>query len=106
MHSQHKSISSIHWLKCALLCAGLLLGRLAAPDATFLPQLRAEDKPAAATEELADFEESWQVIYIGNSRVGYQWSSSGRKERDGHDVVVTGTEMILDMSRFGQPVKM
>lgn len=106
MHSTRRNISSIHWLKCAFLCTGLLLCRLAGPEAMLLPRLRAEDKPAAAAEELADFEESWQVIYVGNSRVGYQWSSSGRKERDGQDIVVTGTEMILDMSRFGQPVKM
>src|SRR5258708_1351545 len=66
----------------------------------------ADDKPGdAAIETLADFEETWQVVYIAKSRVGHQRSSSGRLSRDGRDLVVTDTEMAMAISRLGQPVK-
>jgi transglutaminase-like putative cysteine protease len=64
----------------------------------------AEDKPLAAAAD-ADYEESWQAIYIGKTRVGYGRSSVGHKAVDGQDRVVTETEMTMAISRFGQSVK-
>ncbi|MBS0266238.1 MAG: transglutaminase domain-containing protein [Planctomycetes bacterium] len=58
-----------------------------------------------APADLKDFEESWQVIYIGNSRVGYVRGSSGRLERDGQEVVITDSEMSTTISRFKQTLK-
>jgi hypothetical protein len=66
----------------------------------------ADEKPVeTAIEALADFEETWQVVYIAKSRVGHQRSSSGRLSRDGQNIVVTDTEMAMAISRLGQPVK-
>ena len=78
------------------------LSALAVPIAGY----SADDKPAeAATEALSDFEETWQVLYIANSRVGYGRSSSGRLIREGREVIVTDVEMTMAISRFGQTVK-
>ncbi|MBI3860591.1 MAG: transglutaminase domain-containing protein [Planctomycetia bacterium] len=59
----------------------------------------------ASAAELEDFEESWQVVYIGKSRVGYARSSSGRLKRDGREVVMTDSEMNMTIARFKQSVK-
>ena len=81
---------------------GFYLSALAVPGAVFC----ADDKPAdAATEALSDFEESWQVVYIANSRVGHGRSSSGRLKRNGREEVVTDSEIALVISRFGQTLK-
>lgn len=53
-----------------------------------------------------DSTESWQVIYIGNQRVGYQY---GRERVDVHDKVkifVTISESHFTLKRFGQELKM
>src|SRR5262249_26214852 len=47
----------------------------------------------------------WQVIYIGKSRVGFGRSSTERVNREGHEVVISDSEMTLAISRFGQSVK-
>jgi Transglutaminase-like superfamily len=51
------------------------------------------------------FEESWQVIHIGKSRVGFGRSSIETQERDGRELVVSDTEMSMAITRFGQEVK-
>lgn len=69
-------------------------------------RLWAEDRAAAVRpDELEKFEESWHVVYIASSRVGYERSATGRVKRDGRDVVVSDTEMAMALSRFGQKVK-
>ena len=67
----------------------------------------AQEKPAAKSAgSQPEFEESWQVIYIGKARVGYGRSSISRKTRDGQPLVATETEMALALSRLGQPINM
>jgi hypothetical protein len=67
----------------------------------------AEEKPPAAPAESAtDYEESWQAIYVGKTRVGYGRSSVGHKAVDGEDRVVTDSETTMAISRFKQPVKL
>lgn len=69
--------------------------------------LLAQDKVAAkAPAEKAEFEESWQVIYIGKVRVGYSRSLISRKTRGDQPYVATESEMVLALSRLGQPINM
>lgn len=69
-------------------------------------RLAADDQPVAASSaELKDFEETWQVIYIGKSRIGFSRSSSGRLERGGSDIIVTDSEISMTISRFNQSLK-
>jgi hypothetical protein len=58
-----------------------------------------------ATADLKDFEESWQVVYLGKSRVGYSRSSSGRVQRAGREIVVSDNEMSMSIKRFNQSIK-
>jgi hypothetical protein len=97
----------VSWkLACVLICSLLFCcGRSFAP-AVFERSVRADEKPAAtAGAKTAGFEETWQVIYIGKSRVGFGRSSTGRKAIDGEERVVTDTEMTLVITRFGQTVR-
>jgi hypothetical protein len=59
-------------------------------------------KPAADTKG----NESWQVIYIGNQRIGYQHGRERIELREGGKVVVTDNQMFLTIKRFGQELKM
>lgn len=86
-------------LFAAFLAAGLIWH--AQGVRPLLAQPTAAAKPAAARPE---FEESWQVIYIGKARVGYGRSLISRKTRDGQPFVATESEMALSMSRLGQPI--
>ena len=65
------------------------------------PRLGAQDK-AAPPAALPDFEEDWDVVYIGESRVGFSRSSVSRTKRDGRERVATSSEMTLAISRLGQ----
>jgi hypothetical protein len=67
----------------------------------------AGDEPATAANELTDFEEVWQVIYLGDSRVGYAHSSAGRLKRDGREIVVSDnvTSMSLTRSKDSAKIK-
>lgn len=64
--------------------------------------LFADEKPAAAA---GDFEESWQVVYINQNRVGYGRSTVSREQRDGRDLVNTHYELSLVITRLGQTIK-
>jgi len=80
----------------------LWMSLAAAPCAAYA----ADDKPVdAAAQALSDFEETWQVMYMGKARVGYTRSSSGRTTRDGRDVIVSDAENTTSIARFGQTVK-
>jgi hypothetical protein len=94
----------------SLLCAVLFFPSGFCLEVGRVAVVRAADQPPVAEEKVAgektaEFEESWQVIYIGKSRVGYGRSSVVHKAVDGTERVVTDTEMTLAISRFGQSVK-
>ncbi len=61
----------------------------------------AEPPPAAS----ADFEEDWQVIYLGTVRIGYAHMAEEKRMHDGKPVIATDLEMVMVISRFGQSVK-
>ncbi len=94
------------------LCMIVVLARgFAAPD-VFVSMAIAHEKPGAdkpataSAEPLSKFEETWQVIYIGKSRVGFGRSSVTRKTIDGEELVLTDTELALVISRLGQTIKL
>jgi hypothetical protein len=64
----------------------------------------AESAKSGVTSQSAD--EKWQVIYMGKSRVGYGRSKISNLERDGQQLRLSETEVVLVISRFGQSVKM
>lgn len=66
-----------------------------------LSQTTATAKDAKGTA----FRETWQSVYIGNARVGYGRSSLETIRRNGETRVITDTEMVMALSRFGQTVK-
>lgn len=63
-----------------------------------------EKAPASSTTK-TDFEETWQAVYIGGSRVGYVRSTTERKSQEGRDLIFTDSEMSIAITRFGQAVK-
>lgn len=65
----------------------------------------AGDDPPAKPGSQPRFEESWQVVRIGNARVGYLRSSTTRKEQDGPERIATESEMSMAITRFGQAIK-
>lgn len=63
------------------------------------------DENATPQAGSKDFEESWQVAYAGKARIGYSRSNRSVKKVDGREIVQTESETVMDMARFGQPVK-
>ncbi len=53
-----------------------------------------------------DDHESWQVIHIGNQRVGYQYGRERVELRDKNKVFITVSESHFSLKRFGQELKM
>ncbi len=51
-------------------------------------------------------DESWQVIYIGQQRVGYEHAREVIERRDGRVVVVSSSESHSQLKRLGQVLKM
>ncbi|MEX0702219.1 MAG: transglutaminase domain-containing protein [Planctomycetales bacterium] len=64
--------------------------------------LRAEDQDAAVKST----RESWQVIYLGDDRIGYAHSTTAPAERDGRKVIRSVSETSLTLKRFGQTLQM
>lgn len=62
---------------------------------------------AIADEKTAgkDFTESWNVLYIGKSRIGYGRSTTEKLKRDGRDIVVSATEISMTLVRFGTTIR-
>jgi hypothetical protein len=85
------------------LFAVLLLALATIPPAV-QAQTPQKPKPAAEAKQ-PGFRETWQSVYIGNSRVGYGRSSLETKVENGETRIVTDTEMVMALSRFGQTVK-
>lgn len=67
--------------------------------------VQAAGEQAVAAEKKVDFEESWQVVYVGKSRVGFGRTTIETKQRNGREVIASDTEMSLAITRFGQAVK-
>ncbi|WP_339909186.1 transglutaminase-like domain-containing protein [Symmachiella dynata] len=60
---------------------------------------------AEETSTPAAKEESWDVIYLGDSRVGYARSTTMPVVRDGQKLIRSETEMHMVIKRFGQALK-
>lgn len=106
-------ILHIHRAHCARF-AGPLQGNLGlrivagCAVALGLATVAAAAEPATAVkpDNAAKYEEKWQVIYVAGSRVGYERSSTGTVVRGNSEVIVSDSEFAMDLSRFGQKVKM
>lgn len=46
--------------------------------------------------------ESWQVVYIDNKRVGYQYDRERAELRDKRKVIMTDSDSFFSLTRFGQ----
>jgi hypothetical protein len=66
----------------------------------------AEPTPAAKPEKVSKYEEKWHALYVADFRVGYERSATGTLLRDGSEVIVSDSEFAMDLSRFGQKVRM
>lgn len=73
--------------------------------AGLLSEGRAADRQAKSADKTPAFEESWQVVYIGNARVGFGRSTIETKRRDGRELIAGDTEISMAITRFGQSVK-
>jgi hypothetical protein len=62
-----------------------------------------EPTPSVAAQESA--KESWQVIYLGTSRIGYVHSTAETITRDGRKLERTSTVTHMTIKRFGQTLK-
>lgn len=62
-------------------------------------QAQPQSAPAAAKDE------TWQVLYIGQQRVGYAHISTRTVERDGRPLILTDSETHMTVKRFGQELK-
>ena len=69
----------------------------------------AQAKTAAAaqgkTRKSRVDDESWQVIYIGNQRVGYARVTTRTEDRNGRKIIHTESETHMTIKRFGQELK-
>lgn len=63
------------------------------------------DEPSKSLDALKKSDETWQVIHIGPSRIGYGRSGYQTLTRNGREIVRTEAEFVLVISRFGQQVK-
>lgn len=71
--------------------------------AALLPlNLRAAEEAAKAKPT----RESWQIIQLGEDRIGYAHSTAAPAERDGKKVIRSVSETNLTIKRFGQTLKM
>lgn len=66
---------------------------------------KAPASPPQTTLKAEPPEESWRVVYIGNTRAGYGRQFREAKVRDGRLVVVSEIEMGMVITRFGQTTK-
>lgn len=53
-----------------------------------------------------DRRDSWQIILLGEDRIGYAHSSSQRVERGGRTIIHSISDTRLTLKRFGQTLKM
>lgn len=73
-------------------------------------------RPAGFTEEAAgptatgaaedDFEESWQVVYIGDQRVGWSHSTARTRTVDEETIISSESNSRMEVKRFGQKLVM
>lgn len=67
----------------------------------------ADDQPAKASSKATSDgkQESWQVVYMAGTRVGYIRSVSGPDLESNKSNIRSETEMVVSISRFGQTIK-
>jgi Transglutaminase-like superfamily len=78
---------------------------LLAAGVTFGAASGAEESPRKPHANPPGFEETWQIVTVGQARVGYGRSSTETRQRDGQTIIASETEMSLAIARFGQSVK-
>lgn len=84
-----------------MLVAGVLLSAMACRAEG--PLIQPAERKAKAAEQA---DESWEVMYFGNQRVGYSHSSSRTVRTNGAELLRTVNESHLEFKRFGQSLKM
>ncbi len=69
----------------------------------------AQAQPTSATQATTNKarldEESWQVIYIGDQRVGYARVTTRTEDRKGRKIIHTENDTHMTIKRFGQELK-
>ena len=85
------------WSLFLLVAAGLSFGQ---------PVIRPGERTASADTETAEPDESWEVIYFGDVRVGYARYTSRPVTEDRRTILHTETQMHLVIKRFGQELTM
>jgi len=93
MTTHFGSISSVR--RCGSLLRSVTLGLALTWAMNSLPVIAGADEKAAPAAK-AEFEETWQAVYIGDSRVGYVRSTTERKPQGGRDIIISDSEMSLD----------
>ncbi len=96
------------WTPCrSLLLLGCFAwGHVAAPKLFAAEPAPQNATPTAAKSSEQGIDESWDVIHIGNERVGYAHSITRPTQRDGRKILQTEVETSLTLKRFGQTLKM
>ncbi|HUG93962.1 MAG TPA: hypothetical protein VML55_24240, partial [Planctomycetaceae bacterium] len=85
------------------LCVRVALVVLTGLPAWTAAAARADDRqPAAGRDGSTD---TWQVIYIGEQRIGYAHTTVRTIQRDGRPLVRTRNETKMQIKRFGQSLK-
>lgn len=54
----------------------------------------------------SESDDSWQVIYVGDQRIGYSRTTTRTDKKDGKTVVISENETHMTIKRFGQELKM
>jgi len=105
-----RAIGGIVWT--AAVAGSVLLSSIVLSSGTGIGMIAnvahaADERPAAngAAANAKDFDESWQVIYIGKARIGHNVTTTETVQRNGRPVVITHSEAAMAIQRFGQSVK-
>lgn len=101
-----KQISARRWNLC-LLILGFFATATAGPALLqSMHDLGLDRLYAEGGHEQQTVEETWDVIQIGDKRIGYSHSTLQRLRRDGRTIIRTHTETRMAMKRFGQKLTM
>ena len=97
-----------HWLGLSLLFVAIVTaaGCGDGPRPKPVPFVPIQPNEAKVAPESIDQNESWQVIHLGTTRIGYVHSTSDKITRDGRKLERTSTDTHMTIERFGQKLKM
>ena len=93
-HAAPETVVGVYGLLIGIACSSGLSAQTIRPVA---------GKPAVPSVAI---EESWEVTYLGKSRIGYQRSVSKSLMRDGRRLIQTSTETSMTILRYGQKQRM